>query len=311
MSKISSPLVRSYIELYNKFKGSPSEVFLELIRARTPLSLKKGSRGIKMIKKADLYKNLTQKTLTNMIKRELIFNYVYDNSLAVAESLATRMVGIIAEYSPSKASVLPGQMVWLAIDREDYPARAKKISATKMKSVILTLVSAEDIKKLWLGKKATDIYPDIIARLCLESEDQGRLLTLVDLSKILNLSLLSVTKYKKKWETAHSKILPTGGSIHDMGKTFTHKSQILSLYLEGATTSEIARTTGHDPVNVDRYIGDFQRILLLYEDGNPASKICFYTGLGRKLVSEYINFIKEHNITHTGVDMLNIKLSNP
>jgi len=54
-----------------------------------------------------------------------------------------------------------------------------------------------------------------------------------------------------------------------------------------------------------------QRILLLYEDGNQPSKICFYTGLGRKLVSEYIDFIKEHNITHSGAEMLDIKLSKP
>lgn len=264
-----------------------------------------------MIKKADLYKGLAQKTLSNMIKRELIFNYGYENSIAVAESLAQRVVDIVSEYSPPKGNVSPGQMVWLAIDREDYPGRAKKIGATKMKSVVLTLVSAEDIKKLRLGRKPADIIPDVIARLCLEAEDQGGLLTLVDLSKILNLSMLSVSKQKKKWEADHKKILPTRGSVHDMGRTFTHKKEILSLYLEGATTSEIARRTGHDPVNVDRYIDDFQRILLLYEDGNPPSKICFYTGLGRKLVSEYIDFIKEHNITHSGVEMLNIKLSKP
>ncbi len=264
-----------------------------------------------MIKKADIYKGLAQKTLANMIKRELIFNYGYDNSIAVADSLANRIVDIIAEYSPPKGNVSPGQMVWLAIDREDFPGRAKKISNTKMKSVILTLISSDDIKKLRLGKKRADIYPDIIARLCLEAEDQGGLLTLIDLSKILNLSMLSISKYKKKWETSHKKVLPTRGSIHDMGRTFTHKKEILSLYLEGATTSEIARRTGHDPVNVDRYIDDFQRILLLYEDGNPLSKICFYTGLGRKLVSEYINFVKEHNITHSGVEMLDIKLSKP
>jgi len=60
-----------------------------------------------MIKKTDLYKGLAQKTLSNMIKRELIFNYGYDNSIAVAESLAQRIVDIIAEYSPPKANVSP------------------------------------------------------------------------------------------------------------------------------------------------------------------------------------------------------------
>lgn len=264
-----------------------------------------------MIKKADIYKSLAQKTLTNMIKRELVFNYGYENSIAVADSLSTRIVDILSEYAPAKANVAPGQIVWLAIDREAYPGRAKKISDTKMVPVVLTLVSSADIKKLRVGKKKAQIYPDIIARLCLEAEDQGGLLTLTDLSAMLNLSIATVSKHKKSWETCHSKVLPTRGSVHDMGRTFTHKSQILSLYLDGATTSEIARRTGHDPVNVDRYIDDFNRILLLYEDGNESSKICFYTGLGKKLVSEYIDFIKERNITYQGVEMLNIKLPNP
>lgn len=45
MSRISLPLVRTYIGLYNKFKGSPSDVFLAMIRARTPKVLKKGASG--------------------------------------------------------------------------------------------------------------------------------------------------------------------------------------------------------------------------------------------------------------------------
>ncbi len=47
MSKISAPLVRTYISIYNKFKGSPSEVFLSLIRARTPKLKKRGPEGVK------------------------------------------------------------------------------------------------------------------------------------------------------------------------------------------------------------------------------------------------------------------------
>jgi len=43
----------------------------------------------------------------------------------------------------------------------------------------------------------------------------------------------------------------------------------------------------------------------------PKKFMLIYTGLGKKLVSEYINFIKEHNLTHSGVEMLNIKLSKP
>lgn len=74
---------------------------------------------------------------------------------------------------------------------------------------------------------------------------------------------------------------------------------------------KIAKATGHDPVNIDRYIDDFNRIQLLYEDGNCPYKICFYTSLGRKFIREYINFIKEYNISYKGIEMLNVKFSKP
>jgi len=45
MSKISQSLVKGYIDLYNEFRNSPSEVFLELIRQRTPKLVKKGAPG--------------------------------------------------------------------------------------------------------------------------------------------------------------------------------------------------------------------------------------------------------------------------
>lgn len=54
--------------------------------------------------------------------------------------------------------------------------------------------------------------------------------------------------------------------------------------------------TNHDPVNVDRYIGDFQRVFLLAQDGQPLNKICFYTGLSKGLVTQYIDYIHEKNL---------------
>lgn len=250
-----------------------------------------------------LYKSLEQKTLKNMVIRELVFNFGYDNQIAVAETLADRVLEIVKEYSPDRSGVKPGQAVWLAVDIEDRPGRGKSMSMTRLKPVILTLVSEEDVRQLKNGFKPRELLPNIVARVLLEAEEQGGLLSMMDLAVLLNSSMATIRDARERWEERHGKVLPTRGSMHDLGTTFTHKKQVVDLHLEGYFTSEIVRKTGHDPSCVDRYIDDFQRVLMLKMDGQPLNKICFYTGLGRRLVTQYLDYIKER-----GLD--NIKLEN-
>jgi hypothetical protein len=243
-----------------------------------------------------LYKSLEQKTLENMIIRELVVNFGYDNQLAVAETLAERVLSIVKTYSPPRSAVKPGQMVWLAVDATDRPGRGKSMAQTKLKPVIVTIVSQEDIHQLNNGVQLRKLLPDVVARILLETEEQGGVFSLVDVAAILNCSVVTVSKAREAWEKLHKKKLPTRGSIHDLGMTHTHKKEIIGLHLDGYFTSEIGRKTGHDPACVDRYIDDFQRVLLLAQDGQTVSKISFYTGLTRHVIQQYLEIIKERKV---------------
>jgi hypothetical protein len=249
-----------------------------------------------MNKKNMIYKSLQQKTLQNMIIRELVINFGYDNQLAVADTLAKRVLEIVKEYSLENERVNPGQIAWPAVDINERPGRGKNMAMTKQKTVLLTLVSEEEVRQLSNGHKPRELLPNVIARILLEAEEQGGVLAMNDVAAMMHCSTATVSKAREAWETKHGKILPTRGSLHDMGTTFTHKKQIVGLHLEGYFTSEIARMTNHDPVNVDRYIGDFQRVFLLAQDGQPLNKICFYTGLSKGLVTQYLDFIREKNL---------------
>jgi hypothetical protein len=248
------------------------------------------------MKKRSLYKSLEQKTLKNIVIRELVVNFGYDNQIAVAETLADRVLSIVGEYSPRRSSVKPGQAVWLAVDIEDRPGRGKSMAMTKLRSVVLTLVSEEDVRQLNNGRRPNELLPGVVARMLLEAEEQGGLLSMTDLAVLLNCSPSTVRKAREAWERRYARVLPTRGTIHDLGTTFTHKRQIIDLHLEGYFTSEIARKTCHDPSCIDRYIDDFQRVLMLKMDGQPVSKICFYTGLGRRLVKQYLEYIEERGL---------------
>ena len=64
----------------------------------------------------------------------------------------------------------------------------------------------------------------------------------------------------------------------------------------GYKTSEIALKTGHDPVNVDRYVKDFKRVLWLKKDRRELHDIAFFTRMSETLVREYLSIIHEKEL---------------
>ena len=81
--------------------------------------------------------------------------------------------------------------------------------------------------------------------------------------------------------------LPSRGSYHDLGRTFTHKCKIIELHLQGLMPSEIARKMDHDPKCIDRYIRDYERTVPFFNEGQSITKIAFYTRMSESLVKEY------------------------
>ena len=77
---------------------------------------------------------------------------------------------------------------------------------------------------------------------------------------------------------------------------YFHAQSLCQHLLKGLLTSEIARISNHDPVNVDRYIDDFERVLEFAKENAPIYKISFYTGMSERLIKEYLSIIKDHEL---------------
>ncbi|MBK8093895.1 MAG: DUF1670 domain-containing protein [Verrucomicrobiaceae bacterium] len=68
------------------------------------------------------------------------------------------------------------------------------------------------------------------------------MLTNAEVSLLLKLSPSTVDIYRREWEDEHQRMLPTRGSIHDMGTTLTHKKIILQkLIFEGKNVQTVCR----------------------------------------------------------------------
>ena len=251
-------------------------------------------RAKRLMNKA--FASIQQKSLESMIKRELVLNFGFDNKLAVAELLAKRILDLVEEYSPDKEKVKPLQLVWIGVDRYDPPSYGKTIAETKQNTITVDLWTAEEIEKLSEGVPKAELLPQRVARITKQALAQDTVLTQTDLELILGVSKLSIKKAIDRWRETTGEVLPLRGTVHDIGMTFTHKRQIIAQHLQGYLTSEIAKITGHDPTNVERYIQDFERVLEFAKEDAPVSKISFYTGMSHSLIEEYMEIIDENKL---------------
>lgn len=243
-----------------------------------------------------LYGSIQQKSLENMIKRELVLNYGYDNKLAIAESLAARIMELFHQYAPDREQVKPFQLLWMAVDQYDPPGQGKTIAETAHKTVVIDLWTDEELQALADGRRRSTLLPQRAARITKQALRQEAVFTQTDVALIMGASVTTIRKAIDQWQEQTGEILPLRGTVHDIGMTFSHKRQIVGLHLQGHLTSEIARVTHHDPENVDRYIQDFERVLELARENAPIYKICFYTGMSERLVKEYLAIVKEQNL---------------
>jgi DNA-binding CsgD family transcriptional regulator len=84
-----------------------------------------------------------------------------------------------------------------------------------------------------------------IARIFKEVYKQGAVLSNADVALFVGVSPSTVSKQAREFMEREKVVLPTRGTVHDLGMALTHKRIVLMLYLSGHLTSDISRITGH------------------------------------------------------------------
>jgi len=235
-----------------------------------------------------------EKTLHNLLKRELVINFGFENKLKIADVLIDSILAIIDDYGRDSDQMQPYQILWPAVDKDDYPGYGKSMDKIKHKSIVLTLWTKEELEKLANGTQTVSLMKQRIARLCKESYVQETLLSMTDIALILNISPSRAAQLRTEWEKENNETLKTRGSYHDLGMTMSHKTQIVKEHLKGLLPSEIARKYKHEISSVDRYLRDFERTLPLFQENQNIAKIAFYTRMSEKLVAEYYEIYKTY-----------------
>jgi len=187
-----------------------------------------------------------------------------------------------------------GQLPWCGVAKEDLPGRGKTIAQTKLRAVILSLVEDEDYVKLESKVPFREVTKDRIARVMIQADKNRVELTTTELALMFSYTHTRICQLIAQYEKEHNCILPRRGTIHDIGRSVTHKVEICrKKLLEGKETSDIAKECSHDPLSVDKYLLELHRVNFCRKKGMSKEEISFSIQRSVNLVEEYLKLIKE------------------
>jgi hypothetical protein len=256
------------------------------------------------------FRRINDKSLRQLLIHRFINSYGYDKGEVTAQAIVDDILNTVEHYfvvakpleqmaqgktPPDEFSddryLRYGQLVWMAVPVDEFPERGKSIAGTRMKPVILTYLSSDDMESIQDGFSSRKLRINRMVRWCEEAYDQGALLTQLDLAVLLNVCDASVSDYVNQYQRATGRILPTRGNIHDMSGAITHKREIITLYLQGCLTPTIAKKTKHSKDAVDRYIRDYESVKLVRTATADIDRISQITHLSKRVIRQYLDLI--------------------
>lgn len=237
---------------------------------------------------------IKKRSLPDLLVHKFLTEYGYDHGPVIARAIVEDILTTIERCCPERIS--PQTVVWLAV-RLGTHGRQKGISVSDLVPVHLRINTESEIElltdlSLRRRRQARRAFNRArFARWCFEAYEQGGVLTQLDLSLLSGLSACYVSKLLREYETETGEIVPTRGTVHDLGPAVTHKGEVVRRWLRHQSPVQIARETKHSQASVDRYIADYQKVRLLAQK-IPVADLPALTGLSVGVVDQYMELLQ-------------------
>jgi len=219
------------------------------------------------------YVGTAQRTFQQAVVHLLEHGYGLLGSQRVLTLLAGDVQQLVDEFYPAPDRLSPGWMVFTgtkASGGKAHPGQAA--SAHELVTLAWPVLLPEDLAQLTTLPAGTATSPARqpwfqrrLVRLVEYGWHQPQgpvLLTQADLSAMLGLSPVQVSKLLTAARRETGKPLLTKGYYFDQGMRPTHKAEIIALYEAGLDEAAIARQSQHAPHSVGRYLRDYERVKL-------------------------------------------------
>lgn len=244
-----------------------------------------------MINNSSLKKfdRLSQKQLATQLVNEMISGL--QCSPFEANAIVDTVHKIYAPYFQSNGSLKPGQILFQVVGVENAPS----VPLAKCKQLTVTLTLDDPKEDLSIREHAGVIAlrRHRILRVSTEAFQQGGILTVEDLAyRLFNCGERTICRDLQALRKKNIHI-PLRSTIKDMGRTLSHRSLIVTQWLQGKEYSDIARQTLHSIPAVQNYVDKFKRVIALSHENYDIHTIAFLVKISPTLVEEYFNIHKK------------------
>jgi hypothetical protein len=201
---------------------------------------------------------------------------------------------VMHEHLRPREHVCHGQVVWLAVSKDDPPNREQRLLGRDLVPVVLELATPDDIEARMSAQSAKRRHLRRALRLCQQAHDQGGLLSNSDLSMLMGIDDSTIGQMLSAHERETGKVVPRRATLHDVGTSMTHKRIICrKRYLEGKESQQIARETFHSIEAVDRYLGQFDRVRHCRKHGLSPEQTAYTLSCSLALTKAYLDIDQE------------------
>jgi hypothetical protein len=215
----------------------------------------------------------------------------------IRERIVRAIIELFEAYYPPTERMKMGQVLWYAVDANEKAGYGKRIEDCHLRPVILDIIHPDDIERMMQGMKKRARQKEVINRLFTQAYTQQGVLSQADVSSLMRLDPSTISRYIREYEQETGTIIPRRGTVHDMGRSVTHKKVICQKYFkEGKSVESTSHETHHSPAAVTRYLHDYKRVRECLNAGWETPRIAFATGLSPSLTREYIDLITHNEV---------------
>jgi len=241
---------------------------------------------------------IQKRNLPDLLVHKFLTEYGYAHGPVIARAIVADILITIQQCYPEH--VPPKTVVWLAVRRESRGQR-KGLAVSDLTPVQLAVITEAEIQILTdpsLGnaqrRQARHTFNRTrYARWCHEAYAQGGVLTHLDLSLLSGQSTGYIARALRDYEAESDTVVPTRGTVHDIGPSVTHKAEVIRRWLRHESPVQIARVLNHSQESVDRYIADYQKVRTLAQKFATA-ELSTLTGLTPSVVQQYLALLREY-----------------
>ena len=217
------------------------------------------------------------------------FLYELQNSYELSFKLSEQILQTAKTCLLRDNTLLCGQVEYHAISLDSKSG--KPLSVSCLHKIHLTLNSPQDDLEVLSSFGRSALRRSKIHRFCSEALEQNCILSQEDLSFLLGVDVRTIKRDFSYFRKMGISVI-TRGVYHNIGRGQTHKVQIINMYLDGLTYSEIQRKTRHSIGAIKRYLDCFGKVLMCHEhEILDPSEIQSVTGLSKYLIMQYESII--------------------